>query len=305
MANPWEAEIEFTHDRARALLESQFNELAPIELESFGQGWDNVALLVNGEWVFRFPQRDVARDLMGYEIANLRRIAGSLPLAVPDPVFVGVPEGDYPYPFSGYRILKGATACSRELDDESRAASAAALGAFLRELHGQDLTGVAEAELPGDLIRRADLEFRLSRMRAEFGKYEATHGQGPTSILREAAEELSRTAAWPGEAVMSHGDLYARHLMIDEAGRVGGVIDWGDVHRGDPAVDLSIEFSFLPPAARRSFEEAYGGVDEATRRRARFRAINYTLLLTNYGLSVGDEAIADIGRWAAEHVLAD
>jgi aminoglycoside phosphotransferase (APT) family kinase protein len=57
-----------------------------------------------------------------------------------------------------------------------------------------------------------------------------------------------------------HGDFYVRHLLVNEVGRVQGVIDWGDVHLNDPAQDLSIMFSFLPPRSREKFLHAYGNL---------------------------------------------
>jgi aminoglycoside phosphotransferase (APT) family kinase protein len=78
------------------------------------------------------------------------------------------------------------------------------------------------------------------------------------------------------------------------------VIDWGDVHLGDPALDLSLAFSFLPPAARGAFREAYGAIDDATWDRARFRALHYGVLLTHYGTEIGDDAIRAAGEYALQ-----
>ena len=39
--------------------------------------------------------------------------------------------------------------------------------------------------------------------------------------------------------VLVHGDFYSRHVLVDETGGMAGVIDFGDLHVGHPAVDLS------------------------------------------------------------------
>ena len=36
------------------------------------------------------------------------------------------------------------------------------------------------------------------------------------------------------------------------------MIDWGDLCRAEPAIDLSLLWSFFPPAGREAFLEAYG-----------------------------------------------
>lgn len=86
------------------------------------------------------------------------------------------------------------------------------------------------------------------------------------------------------------------------------MIDWGDMHLGDPALDLSLAFTFLPPSARARFFDAYqdagGRLDPHARDRARFRGLYYGPILLEYGQRTGDPAMAAIGRWALEHTPA-
>jgi aminoglycoside phosphotransferase (APT) family kinase protein len=55
---------------------------------------------------------------------------------------------------------------------------------------------------------------------------------------RRAGVEAALRAAVPPSAdrTLIHGDLGAEHVFVD-AGRITGVIDWGDAAIGDPAVD--------------------------------------------------------------------
>jgi aminoglycoside phosphotransferase (APT) family kinase protein len=57
MNQPWNGEMSIAPLEARELLLSQFPELAPAEVEHFGEGFDNRVFLVNGEYVFRFPRK--------------------------------------------------------------------------------------------------------------------------------------------------------------------------------------------------------------------------------------------------------
>src|SRR5205807_941090 len=108
-------------------------------------------------------------------------------------------------------------------------------------------------------------------------------------------ERLAKAAPHNAPPCWVHGDLYSRHLLVNESGMLCGVIDWGDVHLGDPALDISIALSFLPPKARPEFEAAYGPIDETAWDRARFKAIWYGAPLIEYGMDVGDEAIRNAG----------
>jgi aminoglycoside phosphotransferase (APT) family kinase protein len=92
MNDPWTPEKAVGPELARALIALQFPELAPVLLVSMGAGWDNTAYLVNGTWVFRFPRRWVAANLIRMEAAILPAIAQRLPLSVPVPCFLGQPD---------------------------------------------------------------------------------------------------------------------------------------------------------------------------------------------------------------------
>ena len=126
---------------------------------------------------------------------------------------------------------------------------------------------------------------------------------GAAEALR-LAEELAGTPPHAGRPCWVHGDLYARHLLVDEARKVTGVIDWGDVHLGDPALDLSVAISFLPPSARPEFQAACGPIEAHTWRRARFRALFYGIMLTHYGDQTGDAEIRATGEYSLSSALA-
>ena len=102
-----------------------------------------------------------------------------------------------------------------------------------------------------------------------------------------------------------HGDLYARHLLVDEQRSLSGVIDWGDVHLGDPAIDLSVACGFLPLAGRAEFCRAYGPVDEPTWRLARFKALLTAVMLVVYGHDVKDEDLLREGLSTLRQLAAE
>jgi aminoglycoside phosphotransferase (APT) family kinase protein len=85
---------------------------------------------------------------------------------------------------------------------------------------------------------------------------------------------------------------------------LAAVIDWGDVCRGDPSIDLPLFWAALPPAARSEFAGAYGPLDEATLLRARVLALFLCAILSVYARHEGmaaleAEAVAGLDRAAA------
>lgn len=305
MANEWDADVELSADGARDLIEAQFPSLAPATLVLLGNGWDNTAFLVNDRYVFRFPRRQVAAALLENEARALLLIGTHLPLQVPAPEFIGKPDGGYPYPFCGYPYIAGVTACGVSWTDSQRAGTAASLARFLAALHGIAVEEASRVVLPGDTIARADLTKRVRLFREKLVALEPLPAGCSLQEILGRAEQLVATPAHPGPPCWVHGDLYVRHILVDNHRRPCGVIDWGDAHLGDPALDLCIAFGFLPASARADFRSAYGPIDEATWHRAQFRALYYGVVLIGYGRESGDNAIEAAGEYSLRSAMTD
>lgn len=297
MKNPWDADFEVSSAQAARLIARQFPQLAPVRLEALSAGWDNLAFLVNARFVFRFPRREIAAPLIAREARVLPLLAPHLPLRVPVPEYVGTPEAEYPHTFAGYAIIPGETACRCEWSEHERAAQVATLADFLRLLHRIPIDEETRRWAPRDEFARADLKQRAPKLKERLASKTAALRPRELGALLELVDEPAAAAQPLAQACWVHGDFYARHLICENK-RLVGVIDWGDIHLGDPALDLSIAFSFLPPSARNAFRERYGGCDEATWQRARFRALHYGAALTEYGAAIGDGAIKAAGEYA-------
>ena len=268
----WTPDIEVDEELAQRLIAAQFPQFDGAPIERAGSGWDNAAYLVDERVVFRFPQRSIAAPLIEREIEFMPTIAERLSLPVPNPKFHGTPGEGYPWRFAGYDVLAGVTSCSRTLTLEERRKLAEDLAQFLRTLHAIDVEQL-EKELPADQIGRLD-------------------------PLRLKVEEEPLT----GPHCVVHGDLYARHLLLDEENRLCGVIDWGDLHFGHPAVDLSVVHMMVPPRDHGVFLDAYGNVDERTWRFARHRARHHASIVLDYSSTIGDEGLNLAARTALRYI---
>lgn len=300
MSAPWAADRALSLDEARRHILARFPELAPARCRRLGEGWDNLAVLVDEQVVFRFPRRAVAAELIAAEAAVLPEIAAGLPLPISWPRWLADPGPDYPYPFAGYPLLPGEPACRRHLSRPERAGLAPTLGRFLKALHATP----PPPGCPGDVIRRAVLGERLPVLKERVAACRIDGALKTRALAR--AEALAQAGAAP-EPRLVHGDLYSCHLLVDERGQASGVIDWGDVHRGDPALDLSLAWALLPRGARGAFLEAYGPVEDDPDLvlRARFRALYSGVMLVHYGQAIGDDGLEGAGRRAIEGGLDD
>ncbi|HEX6909128.1 MAG TPA: phosphotransferase [Longimicrobium sp.] len=300
MREPWVAEREVTAQLALSLVREQFPGLGAGGIQPYGSGWDNTAFLVDGDVVFRFPRKQSTVELLARETRVLPRLAGRLPLAVPHPRWVGRPTERFPWMFAGYRRLAGVTADAAAPSDEERMAAAEPLGAFLAALHAIPLEGL---DLPGDELGRTAFARRMGELRERLGHLRRRGLiADPAPWLRLFEGELPGP---PPAPVLVHGDLYARHLLVDDARRVCAVIDWGDVHAGDPAVDLMLPYGLVPPRGRETFFRAYGPVDARTRRTARLRAAFHAAAVAWFAASTDDAALLREGLAAMRNVLEE
>jgi aminoglycoside phosphotransferase (APT) family kinase protein len=202
---------------------------------------------------------------------------------VPAPVFVGRPTDDYPWPFFGSALLPGREATG--LKDEARLEIALQLAGFLRTLHTLELG----LDLPVDVNGRADMSRRVPMTIELLDELKRLSLWQESSALRSFLDEAQGLP--PGELTsIVHGDLHFRQVLVDD-GRVTGVIDWVDVCRSDPAIDLSMAWSLLDPDGRARFLDAYGPVTEEQLVRARVLALALSAALALNAHAEGLEAV--------------
>lgn len=295
-APPWQAEHPVDAALCRRLVAERFPACAVGEPVRLGAGWCNDVWRL-GPATWRFPRKAAAVPPLEREVRFLPGLAPRLPVRIPVPEWVGAPAPGYPAPFYGHRFLAGTPVDARGLDDAGRAALAAPLGRFLRALHDIPEEVAAELGVP-DGAWRCDLGRRVGLARGYLEGLAPLLGDAGVAAV---AAGLERADAAPGAAcrALLHGDLYARHLLLDERGALAAVIDWEDACLGDPGADLSVVATLLPAAARPAFWAAYGPVDAVTGARAEGFGWTYVAFLGAYALAQGDEALGAEVRAAA------
>ena len=277
---------------------TQFPELELRSLRKLAEGGDNSVGLGDERYAFRFPHREIAIPGFQRELEVLPRLP-PLPLPVPRPEFVGEPDGSFPWPFFGSELLAGAEAGDAELDDAARVEVGVQLAGFLRELHAVELN----VALPYDFNGRADMQRRAALAREQLGEVEKLGVWSAPRRVEELLAEAQRLPP-PEEPGLVHGDLHFRHLLVNGAA-ASGVIDWGDVCLSDPAIDLPLLWSFVPPEGRAAFLAAYGGVNESQLLRARVLAIQLCAALAEYACVEGNPGVEREAVGGLERALQD
>ena len=141
------------------------------------------------------------------------------------------------------------------------------LGGFLRALHVE-----APADAPYNSYRSVPLAARAADLEARLARV----------AWRRVWEDGVAADPHGGSPLWVHGDLHPANVLV-AGGALAGVIDFGDVCAGDPAVDLAAMWMLLPLSAHDRFAAAYGPIDDHLRRRARGWAVVFGTMLVAIG----------------------
>jgi aminoglycoside phosphotransferase (APT) family kinase protein len=210
--------------------------LDPAGVRYFGEGSDSWVYSTvdntGARWLLRFPKRAQVALCLQRELALLPELAPLLPLAVPRFDLVGGAGQGYPHRFAGYRCLPGVPALQIPDEDHDLRRLGEELGGFLAALHAFPPARAATLGIGADNDDSADVEAAYARALIR------QHGGLPEADLARVEAALAIPGPPAAETVVVHTDFYPEHLLV-EVGAVVGVIDWGDVALGDPAVDLA------------------------------------------------------------------
>jgi aminoglycoside phosphotransferase (APT) family kinase protein len=278
------AEVEVDARQARRLLAAQHPDLADLPIVAIASGWDNQLLRLGDKLVLRFPRRKLAAQLMLNEQRWLPHLQERLPLTIPAPLRIGTAQFQYPWAWSVTPWIEGETADLSPPD----ANQGEPLAAFFQALHKP-----APIDAPHNPYRSVPLSDRADMFADRLSKL-----RGNTGLIDRRVHALwSDALAAPVDAAPTwiHGDLHPRNVLT-EKGRLAGVIDWGDLARGDRAVDLAAVWLLLPKLeSRKRAIAACGSVSAATWCRARGWALLFAVILLSSGL-VDDARMAAIAE---------
>ena len=288
----WKAEHAVSAEEVRALLAAAGESVsAPVRLVA--EGWDNFIFAAGGAYV-RVTRRRIAVPDIEKEVRLLPLLGVWLPTPVPEVRRAAVAGVNWPW-FS-YTPVPGdelATILAKP-QPAPLEKLAHSLGRVLRVLHDPARAAEVRGFVREDTMRKCDIPHRVAGARARIDGlrergFEADYA-GLASVLDAAAD----LPALPNVALV-HGDLHIRHVMIDAATELSGIIDWGDAHLGNPAVDLAIYWCAFTPAERAAFRDAYGPIPAAHLRSARVLAVFISAVLA---LSAADFGLPEVERAA-------
>lgn len=242
-----------TRDQILAAAHDQGLRLTPDTAELDLSGADYIVVhAVDAEgaaWVVRSPRRADVMDGASYERRALELVRPRLPVAVPDwrlftPELIAYPrlDGD---PAAVVDLAAGGYVWRFD----EKAPPPVFLDSFadaVAALHGIDPEAARVAEVPvrSPAELREESAWRVERAR------EVLHV--PRAVRTRWDRWLKDDTCWPVHGVPVHGDLHPAHILVDGEHRVSGLLDWTELHVGDPATDFTFLYATLgrPALAR-------------------------------------------------------
>lgn len=192
-----------------------------------GTGWDS-AVYKWGDRCLRLSTSVAAAELLAKEYRWTERATSLLiesGFSVPTPRFYGESTDFFPYRWLLVDYVAGAPLSDIPSEDRGRAARD--LATVFAALHEKAPPGA-----PVSPHRNVALEKKADA----FNKY--VRGTDMEALLRPLFERGVAALPWDREPVWCHGDLHARNILT-AGGSISGIIDFGDLGAGDPAVDYA------------------------------------------------------------------
>lgn len=284
-----EADIEVGEGLVRRLLAGLPDPLGSLHSERISpvaQGWDNSVWRVGDRYAVRIPVRALAAPVVEAAAGWVAKASAPLRdrgIRVPVPVFVGAPADVVPWPWFVVEWVPGRLV--RDVPVAERGEVGMALAQALPAMHRPAPPDAPVSPWRG--IPLADRQHITSRHVPAACEH---LGAATVDCLLAIVEEALAAPVWPHEPVWCHGDLHAANLTLDVAARSAaahspsrgvlarscvmstqaagpprlgrtdaargvGVLDFDDLTRGDPAVDLRFLWLVLDELQR---EEAMG-----------------------------------------------
>ncbi len=277
-----------------SLLHAQFPEFADLDCYRVDEGFDNSLWRLGTELVIRLPRRAIAVALIENELRWLPEVARHVSLATPLPLRAGVATNEFPRPWLIASWHDGEPGDG--VDQDVRGRSAKEMATFLREIHVE-----APTDAPFNPFRSVTLGER------ETSLYSRLYDLGDDvdyETVESVWKSVRDTPRWDRPGRWLHGDFHPGNTIYRNGSPVG-VVDFGDMCAGDPAVDLAGGLLSLPYASLQEFFDTYERCDEATLRRTIGWSVLFGVMFVSLGrdrasyLRIGQLALANAHELAA------
>lgn len=206
----------------KQLIEEKFN-LKVNKIKKIGKGYDSIAFLVNGEYIFKMKyskntKKGYEKEKAIYDFVNHKLSS-----------HIKVPCIEFSY-FSdevsllGYKKIDGIFFSPKIFDkmtDAQKDLLKKDIADFLRSLHKLDCSNISQYKI--DNKQNVLEEYQLLRS-SIYDKLDAVEKR----YIENFMTRLMTTDVFNGKKCLCHNDFSRNHLVLDDDYKLIGVIDFGD-----------------------------------------------------------------------------
>ena len=205
------------------LLEHTFKELRVESIKVLGSGYDSVAYLVNGEYVFKIKfsenkKKGYEKEKAIYDFLNNQLVTN-----------IKIPNIEYSYisdeiSILGYKEIKGkflSPELYSNLSEEERQLLKQDIAEFLRTMHDLDTTEISSYIIDNKQNVLEEYQILKNTIYDSLTETEKAY-------IERFMQRLLSTDIFDGKKCLCHNDFSCNHLLLDDNNRLCGIIDFGD-----------------------------------------------------------------------------
>lgn len=277
--------IEFIKEKNPAII---------IEKHDFNsEGQNNDVVIINDEYVFKFPKYSDGIKKLKREIDVLNVLNKYITLTIPRPKYYNFEPLKVGQVYCGYKMIKGVSFRKEIFQNvQEKGDIAKQLATFLYQLHSISFEEVKSIGI-SEIDNRSYWINMLERVQEKLFPFMKKESQ---KLISESFNSFLNQN-FNANKTLIHGDFGPSNIIFDlDAQRISGIIDFNEVSFGDPASDIA---SLIGPFGYgedfvKSFEAIYPNV-EILIQRAKFYASTFALQDALFGIEFGDKEAFNAG----------
>jgi len=246
------------------LIKKEFPKLHWKKFKIITKGWDFIVIILDNKLVFRFPRDKEGKIGLKKEINFLKNFKKHSKITIPDYKYIAKN-----YSLSGYTLIPGKDMKIwryRKLTLNQKQILAKQIAKFLSDLHTTPISIMKRYD-----IKKSDPNESFKHLVKVTKKYILPKLKTKDIILiKNHFKDLKHSINDKFKSVFVHGDLGADHMLWNKNSI--GIIDFGDIHIGDPAKDFSRLYKYGPKFVENIYQYYQGQKDINLLKRAQ---LNY------------------------------
>ncbi|CAM2774728.1 macrolide 2'-phosphotransferase [Paenibacillus taichungensis] len=249
------------------------------------------------QWILRQPRREDVWERAENERKVLEVVKSRLPVEVPEwrictpeliayPLLDGEPIAVVDPAGGGYAWRFSQDSLSDDFFDS--------LATSLVALHNIDpdeaIKGGVRSKTPTEA--REAFAANIEEIKQSF--------EVPEQLSKRWEAWLTTDSYWPEHSTFNHGDLHPPHIIVDDAQRVTGLIDWTEAEIADPGKDFVIYYALFEEEGLRNllnrYEKAGGRTWPRMLEHIREQWAAYPAIVAQFALITGEESNMEMAR---------